>query len=344
MPIRFGLFAVFIACLPSTALAQEQPRTVTGIVVDSSNQPVSGVLVFVDDEAIDGAAGSTTTGAVGAFELEGLAQGTHRLNFRKEGLAPRAFRLSLAESDGDARDIGVISLDAGPDPTANLIGSVVEGVNGNPVDGAEVTLNGSVVAVSGDDGRFRVSRVPVAWGSNQVRVAGLSYVDETTDLWIPDPNETVTLEVTLHPEPIEISGVVAEVARPLGSPVKMEPFYQRREQGFGDFFTRAEIEERDPPRFTDLMRHVPGVRLIQKGSFSTVIQFGRTQTFVSPCESPIIYYDGLRLGGADDYIDLDRLVNTRDLAGVELYSGAARVPPEFNMTGSTCGVIAIWTR
>ena len=344
LPNRFGLFAVFIACLPSTALAQEQPRTVTGIVVDAANQPVSGVLVFVDDEATDGAAGSTTTGSVGAFRLEVLTPGTHRLNFRKEGFAPRALRLSLTESDGDRRDIGVVSLDVGADPTANLTGRVVEGVNGNPIDGAVVELNGNVVAVSGDDGRFRVSGVPIAWGSNQILVGRLSYVNETGELWIADPNETFDLSVTLHPLPIEIAGVVAEVARPPGTPVKMEPFYQRRQEGFGDFFTRLEIEERNPSQFTDLMRYVPGVRLIQRGAFSTTIRFSRAMTAFRVCASPMIYYDGILRGGADDYVDLDRLVNTHDLAGVELYSGASRVPPEFNTTGSACGVIVIWTR
>ena len=127
MNSRFGSFAVFIARLPSTVLAQERTRTVTGAIVDSASQPISGVLVFVDGET-----GRDTTGAVGAFQLEGLDPGTHRLNFRKEGFAPRTFRLTLAQGDGDRRDIGVFGLEAGPDPTTTLTGRVIEGGSGEP--------------------------------------------------------------------------------------------------------------------------------------------------------------------------------------------------------------------
>ena len=73
-------WAVFTACLASTVLAQEPTSTVTGSVVDSSNQPIRGVLVFMDEGP-----GSDTTGAVGAFRLEGITPGTHMLNVRKDG-------------------------------------------------------------------------------------------------------------------------------------------------------------------------------------------------------------------------------------------------------------------
>jgi hypothetical protein len=32
------------------------------------------------------------------------------------------------------------------------------------------------------------------------------------------------------------------------------------------------------------------------------------------------------------------------VAGIELYTGPATVPPEFNATGSACGVVAVWTK
>ena len=257
----FPAWAVFTACLSSTLSGQERTSTVSGTVVDPANQPISGVLVF-----IDGKTGPDTTGTVGAFQLEGLTPGTHRLNFRKEGFAPRTFRLSLAQGDGDRRDIGVISLEAGPDPTATLTGRVLEGGSGEPIDRAVVLLNGDAVAVSRGDGRFRVSGVPTAWGSNQIVVGGLSYADETTELWIAEPNETFDLSVTLHPLPIELAGIVIEGDRTLLSfSRRVQPFYERRERGFGRFFTRLEIEERNPIEFTDLMRGVPGVRLTQVG-------------------------------------------------------------------------------
>jgi hypothetical protein len=337
-----GLFAVFIACLPSIALGQEQPRTVTGTVVDAANRPVSGVLVFVDEES-----GLTITGAVGSFRLGGLTPGTRRLSFRKKGYGPRTFRLTLEQDAGNHRDIGVISLEAGPDPTATFAGRVLEGGSGQPVEGAGVELNGNVVAVRGGDGRFRASRVPITWGSNQIQVSRLSYLNETSELWIADPNETIDLSVTLHPEPIEVGGVVVEGDRRQRLfERRMRPFYERRERGSGDFFTRSEIEERGPVEFTDLLRRVPGVVLTQN-NFSVQIRFSRAMRSLgggTGCSSPLIFLDGALIGGAGDYVNLDNLVRPDEVEGIEVYKGPSQIPPQFNMTGSACGVIVIWTR
>jgi len=44
-----------------------------------------------------------------------------------------------------------------------------------------------------------------------------------------------------------------------------------------------------------------------------------------------------------DGLDLTN-VRPSELAAVEVYTSPASIPPEFNMTGSACGVIALWTR
>jgi hypothetical protein len=36
--------------------------------------------------------------------------------------------------------------------------------------------------------------------------------------------------------------------------------------------------------------------------------------------------------------------NPLDLEGMEVYRSAAEIPPEYNATGSACGVILLWTR
>ena len=126
----------------------------------------------------------------------------------------------------------------------------------------------------------------------------------------------------------------------------MRPFYERRERGSGDFFTRLEIEERNPVEFTDLLRRVPGVVLTQNG-FSVQIRFSRAMRGLGGgggCSSPLIYLDGAFIGGAGDYVNLDNLVRPDQVEGIEVYKGPSQVPPQFNMTGSACGVIVIWTR
>ncbi len=362
MPNRFLLLRAFTACLlsaclASAVLAQERTRTVTGRVVDSADQPVSGVLVFVDDESINSAAGSTTTGAVGEFRLEVYAPGTHLFQFRREGFAPSSFRLSVAQDDADRLDIGVISLVEGPDPTTTLTGRVVQGASGEAITGAVVQLNGNPIAVSGSDGRFRVPGVPISWGNNHLLVGGLSYTDETTELWIADSNETFTLNVMLHPSPIELAGLVADVAATPFVSTKMEPFYARRDSRLGTFLTGPEIVAMNPSTFTDVFRRVPGVIMglpgdaIRGGRGKVTgmrIRFRRASNLLSEggdCLSPVIFLDGLFVGGGPkSYVNLDDLVSAEEVGGIELYASAVRVPVEFNRTGSGCGVIAIWTR
>jgi Carboxypeptidase regulatory-like domain len=48
-------------------------------------------------------------------------------------------------------------------------------------------------------------------------------------------------------------------------------------------------------------------------------------------------------GGGGDALDLTTISPT-ELAAVEVYDSPAAIPPMFNMSGSACGVIALWSR
>ncbi len=139
--------------------AQTPRGTLTGTVIDSANQPISGVIVFIDG----GITNPVLTGAVGAFRVEVVTPGTHILNFRKAGFTPRTFRLPATRNDGDRTDVGVIRLEEGPDPTGTVAGTVTDAVTGRGVRSALVKINDVVVAVSGADGAFRAFQVPLAW-------------------------------------------------------------------------------------------------------------------------------------------------------------------------------------
>ncbi|MBI2614587.1 MAG: hypothetical protein HYW52_02690 [Gemmatimonadetes bacterium] len=58
---------------------------------------------------------------------------------------------------------------------------------------------------------------------------------------------------------------------------------------------------------------------------------------------PLYFIDGLYLGNART-VHVDQLLAPEQVEGVEVYSGAGNLPPEFNRTDSQCGVIAFWTR
>ena len=54
------------------------------------------------------------------------------------------------------------------------------------------------------------------------------------------------------------------------------------------------------------------------------------------------FKDGMYVGTSMD--DLDMMISVNQIYAIEVYSGPSQTPPEFNRTGSDCGVIVFWTR
>ena len=220
---------------------------------------------------------------------------------------------------------------------------VVAGVVWTPVNvavaGARVTLTrpgpgGSDTVVTDDDGAFRftaVRRGPVTF---QVRRVGFAVATVTVDVPTADGGPML-LEV--RPSAPLLAPVVVRAARPNVFTGPFAGFNQRRSNGFGHFFTRADIERRRPMRTTDLFRLVPGARLGVNRFGTPVVRFRG-----STCD-PDIVLDGMGLGPG--VFDIDALA-PGTLEGMEVYSGASTVPTEFRkgFGRAGCGMIVFWTR
>jgi hypothetical protein len=121
----------------------------------------------------------------------------------------------------------------------------------------------------------------------------------------------------------------------------MAEFEERRKLGFGQFMTQAEIEKRNSVLVADLVRTFLSVDVLT-GPFSHVAinhRFGGTfRQNVCPFK---VFLDGL----AFPTPNLDDLPSPKDIAGIELYSGAATIPLRYKTTGGAwCGVILVWTK
>src|SRR5512138_3138115 len=114
-------------------------------------------------------------------------------------------------------------------------------------------------------------------------------------------------------------------------------FEARRKNGVGHFITRAQIEKRHPLFLSDMVRSIPGAAIVPAENGRPVLRFARSH---NSCP-PQYFLDGLRVTS----FNIDD-VSPGDVEGVELYAGAAGLPPEFNqLYGNTiCGTVAIWTR
>lgn len=218
-------------------------------------------------------------------------------------------------------------------PATGTVNGKVLDQSGRAVAGAELTIPGSQLRVETDDtGEFRLKNVPA--GDLQIRVRRLGFKPDTSMINVL-AGETVPLTIALAALPVVLNPVTIMGKHYTG---RLASFYQRRDRGLGHYYTRDEIEKRNPANTTDLLRTVPGIRLQPLG-------FGRqTLRFRGARCPPLVWIDGSPLGAGE--FDIDN-VPSRSIEAMEIYTGIAALPSEFTAgptTTTSCGTIVIWSR
>lgn len=212
---------------------------------------------------------------------------------------------------------------------------------GRTVVGAQVSLTPVLAAsgvafgrsgVTGDDGRVQLPGLPAGRATLAVRRIGFRAQSREVTLTAADP----ALVVTLGAVPQQLASVVVRGTRRGPYTGHLADFHRRRDQGYGRFFTAADIDRRNPLRTSDMLRMVPGVAVSSNGATSAL----RVRN--SGCD-PLVWLDGAPAFAG--YLDIDAFAPST-LAGIEVYSGPATVPVELRGARgqSACGVIALWTR
>jgi len=215
------------------------------------------------------------------------------------------------------------------------------------IAGADVSFAGSTVHVASDSfGRFRVVNVPA--GHYTLVVRGIGYRTATELVDVSD-HDTLRLAVTLEPIAREIEGM--KVTERTLSP-KLQEFEMRRKGGFGTFITRAEIEAARPLATYEMLRKstsvgiVPSVSIVPGGSGLIAVSTRGKSCAMS------VFVDGLpfRSGAESPKMppDVTSLPPPSEIAGIEIYSGAASIPVwlfrNLYDAKSGCGAILIWTK
>jgi hypothetical protein len=216
--------------------------------------------------------------------------------------------------------------------TGSINGKVLDR-SGRAVAGAELTIPGSTLRVETDDtGEFRLKNVPA--GELQVRVRRIGFKPDTSMISVL-AGQTAPLMIALQALPVVLAPMTILGKHYTG---RLASFYQRRDRGLGHYYTREEIEKRNPANTTDLLRTVPGIRLQPLG-------FGRqTLRFRGARCPPLVWIDGSPLGAGE--FDIDN-VPSRSIEAMEIYTGIAALPSEFTAgptTTTSCGTIVIWSR
>ncbi len=220
--------------------------------------------------------------------------------------------------------------------TARLTG-IVRSAQGKPLAGAHVVLWGSTATgITADNGSFTLIDLPAGTQTVEARYVGYAPKHVTVDL---RSGETTTVTITLDERVDVLNAVTVYGKAGRSQSHDITGFLERQQRGFGHFITRADIERQRPFETTDLLRMVPGVRVVPTGPFTHAVLMREG------CR-PSVYIDGMAAMDPRDSTDLDdlnTLIAPEMIAGMEVYNGIAETPAQFRRAGDTCGAIVIWT-
>ncbi len=205
-----------------------------------------------------------------------------------------------------------------------------------PVAGAQVIVNDSVIGDTDTTGVLSATEIPIDWGINLVLVRRVGYTPLFRTFWVEEVNARRSLSGVMRQEAVDLPAVVVEADRVIFSYGRMREFWRRRERGVGRFFTRNDIERRNPIRVTDMLRTIAGISVSRVGLTTRIL----SRRYGGRC-GPSIWIDGMQLFDSD----LDVLVHPQDVEAIEVYRGFAETPPQFSGGfDDRCGAIVIWTR
>lgn len=231
--------------------------------------------------------------------------------------------------------VAAVSLGSATHAVAQSAGGALSGVvrtvdSSAPLGGAIAEIRAlGLRALSDSNGAFRIAGIPP--GDHRVDLRALGFTAVAITVRIAS-DTTSFVQVALSAVPLPTLDVESGLRR---GDERMRGFHDRRASGFGRFLTRDDIEERNVTDTKELLRGLPGVRLV-----------GERVQMSSSSSTPrcLVQYfvDAIHITGAQ--FDFLRQFRPRDIEGIEVYRGPAETPPEFSRGGAQCGVVAIWTR
>jgi hypothetical protein len=217
-------------------------------------------------------------------------------------------------------------------PKPGMIDGIVTDTNMVSLGDATASIMGSSIqVVTGANGRFRILALPA--GQYILVVRRLGYAPTSTALNVTG-GDTLHLSFALEKIATALDTVVVAAKQ---TSWRAAEFEERRKLGFGQFISQADIEKRNALYVGDLVRTLLSVD-VKEGRGSQIAYSHREGNCAFQ-----VFLDGAPLPPPVNLKDLPR---PRDLAGIELYSGAATIPLQYktNRGGGFCGVILVWTK
>ena len=207
---------------------------------------------------------------------------------------------------------------------------------GNAIADATVIVVGTPLS-GRSDSQGQVEFRNVDWGPQQISVRKLGFREFAQRVVIP-ADGSMAMGVMLRRVAVNLEKVVVRDSggKPLrlSGTTRLDDFYKRRKSGAGTFFTREDIDKRNPGRLFDMFMGIPGVRLTYRGS-TPLLSFARCKNGVE------VFVDGQRL---NDGFNVLGSLHPNQIEAIEIYHGLASVPPQFVPKPDDCAAILVWTR
>jgi len=223
--------------------------------------------------------------------------------------------------------------------TARLTITVLDERTGNPIRDARVEVPGLRDRErTGGNGMVRLN---IPTGGRLIEITRLGYAPVRIPIDL-QANDEVTRIVRMTPEAVRVSGVTVRSER-RNAHLDRNGFYERERTGLGSFMTSERIDQIRPSLTIDLFRYMRGfaVSYDRRGNPYVAVTRGN---FGGNC-APLVFMDGMQVSArASEASRWLEIVSPEMIAGIEAFPGPATIPPQYNPTGSACGVILVWTK
>lgn len=329
--------------------SQSTPSAIAGRVLDpDSDAPISGAKVSL---AWSDVAVSKVTGVVRTPHE--LSAETNEMGFFKICGLPSDLDGTLQASRGDITTpeipitlngalLGFQSLSipqpAGARSTGIVMGRVLS-PSGKPVPSARIEIPAAGVSTqTRDDGSFRLGGV--ASGTQMLVARSLSFSTAAEPINV-SAREPVDITLTLGDKVTSLDPVLVTARRDYA--LDKSGFTARKRAGGGHFFTREDIDRRDPNSITDMVKNLPSVTVTRvRGGTVVRGRGGITSMYSAPPPCTRVFIDGFEWRDLQPG-DLDMFVNPDDVIGLEVYQ-AGEVPSQFRKFDRGCLTLVVWTQ
>lgn len=266
--------------------------------------------------------------------------------FLASGLMLAALAAPLhAQQKTTIRDRAAQGATRKPTPMAGIgvIDGIVTDTLLRPLGAADVSVVGvGARVVTEESGRFRFLQVPA--GQYLLVVRRIGFAPTSGIIEVP-ASDTLRLSYTLARTTNLLDTIKVKETR---ISMRMLEFEQRRRAGIGQFITQEQIEKRGSMQTADYLRTLSGIDVstLTNDQFAGKVALSRREggsvlgEGTGGCAMQVIL-DGIVM---PRNFNLDLLPPPKQISGIEVYKGAATVPPQFGGADRRCGMLIFWTR